>query len=506
MSKNLANYIYPENQKNLITTMQSVLNGLYAISLFSANKEFEFVNEKFSEFSGYSHKQLTGKICYEINDLVSKKDILHVWEMLSKNGMWEGKLEFRHLNGESLWLDIAALCFFDNRNNISQVMFIGSDVSDLKRVAQIKQQFLTNISNELRTPLHGIISLTDMLKDTLLTEDQEIYVKHLERSSKAISRMFDSLDDLSKILSGRFELEKEVFVIDKVIDQVRPVFYQRLSEKNLKLSINISQNTPEKVVGDPLRLKQILGKLLENSIEYTESGNIEVNIEKIAENNSEYTLKFAVIDSGVGIPKPKLDFILQKFHQNNSADNLLIGQAGLGLSLVKKIIKAKKGKISIFSKEGKGTTVEFIINYGKADELTGKQKQNNVDEKFDKPLNVLIAEDTELNQLILKKTLQKLGYKFSFAENGKQVIEKIKKDNYDLILMDMQMPVMDGYETIEYIRDNFSKPLSSIPIISISANIMSDTPEKCLSAGASDYISKPFSHLALKDKIDKLFS
>jgi two-component system, sensor histidine kinase len=503
MNKEFLKHLTSKNRDQLFPMIQMTFDAFSYICLYNQNQEIDYVNENFTNSIGYRYNELRINDFNCATNLVNRDEFNAIWNNLKDVGAWKGHVHYSKRGGESMWLDVFAFAFLDEKNNISQAVFIGSDITEYKKAIEIKQMFLANMSHELRTPLHGILGITNLMKDTLLTDEQVTFVKHLESAGMVLSKMVDDLIDLNKIETGKLKIEKHKFCPTEIIEQIPILFSERLKKKGLLLSTNISKKLPSKLIGDPFRLKQILMQLIENSLNFTNSGSILLEAELVYEGTNNYILQFKVGDTGIGIPREKLDFILEKFNQANMDYSKPIGGAGLGLTIAKNIIEAQGGRVSISSEEGKGTTVVFSLNFLKhySSELNETLEK---EERTEKPIKVLIAEDTELTQIVFRKQMQKLGYGYDFAANGQEAIEKLAAGKFDIILMDMHMPIMDGFEAIKHIRNNMPEPFKSIPIISVSANIVNETPTLCINAGANEYIPKPFKINDLKEKIDFL--
>jgi PAS domain S-box-containing protein len=503
MNKEFLKHLTSKNRDQLFPMIQMTFDAFSYICLYNYNQEIDYVNENFTNSTGYRLNELRINDFNCATNLVNRDEFNAIWNNLKEYGAWKGHVHYIKKGGESMWMDVFAFAFLDEKNNISQAVFIGSDITEYKKAIEIKQMFLANMSHELRTPLHGILGITNLLKDTLLTDEQITFVKHLESAGMVLSKMVDDLIDLNKIETGKLRIEKHEFSPAEIIDQIPILFSEKLKKKGLLFSTKTLNKLPSKLIGDPFRLKQILIQLIENSISFTNSGSIVLEAELVYEGTNNYILQFRISDTGIGIPREKLDFILEKFNQANMDYSKPIGGAGLGLTLAKNIIEAQGGRVSISSEEGKGTTVLFSLNFLKHetdDSILPLDKE----ERIEIPVKVLIAEDTELTQIVFRKQMQKLGYGYDFAANGKEAIEKLSEGKFDIILMDMHMPVMDGFEAIKHIRNNMPEPYKSIPIISVSANIVNETPTLCINAGANDYIPKPFKTNDLKEKIEIL--
>ncbi len=503
MASDLANIILSISNSQLSGELQKVLDKFYCIIVFDDKKEITYINKNFSKLSGYNNKQLKNLPESLSGKILNKKNLNAVWKSLKTKGDWKGHIQFRKKGGESLWLDVSALGIKDANSNISQAMFIASNITDYKNAMEIKSMFLSNMSHELRTPLNGILGLANLLNESTLNAEQKNYIYELKNASLTMLKMVDDLIDLNKIEGGKMKIEEHPFFLKELVNQVIALYSTKIKEKNIEFKLSFNKNIQDKLKGDSFRLKQILMQLLENAINFTKTGHVVLEITKIAKIKNKDKIQFTVSDSGIGIPKDKLSFILEKFNQADMQNTRQIGGAGLGLTIAKNIIELQGGEFKIYSKEGKGTKVVFSIAFSKPSKKTTQESETIISDK-EKEITVLIAEDVPLNQLVMKKLMQKFGYKSEVAANGLEALEKLKKRKYDIILMDMQMPIMDGFEAIKEIRNNFPEPKKNTPIISISANIMNDANTLCIKAGADDYISKPFENSKLLNKMKSL--
>ncbi len=303
--------------------------------------------------------------------------------------------------------------------------------------------------------------------------------------------------------------EQTEFDLHYSITTILQLFNQKVKENNVELVSEYDKKIPAILLGDPLRLRQILLNLLSNAVKFTKEGTITICVKIVNEDAEKITIEFSLCDTGIGIPANKLKNIFNSFEQASQETSRSYGGSGLGLAIVKQLVELQGGNIEVTSKVGKGSTFVFTLNFLKVNAMVIKQAEQdqklNQDETAIKPLNktikkVLVVEDVALNQLLIKIILLDFGFDFDIAENGKIAIELLQKNNYDIVLMDLQMPEMDGFETTDYIRNKME---STIPIIALTADVTTFDLSKCTAIGMNDYISKPIDEKLLYSKIVK---
>ena len=508
MAQDIKDFI-PINSHDELNTYQKILDDTAIIVLADNTGKITYVNNKFCISTGYSKQEVLGKSI----DLLktgghTQEFYSHMLKELSKGLVFKGEFLHQKKNGEPFWEEACVYPFLDQKNTLYQFLSIGSDITCFKNAMQIKDQFLMNMSHELRTPLHSLVSLSNLLAETPLSTEQNDFLENMQNATNLLMRMVEDMLDLNKIETGQIKFEKKIFNPQVLINSLVKMFTEKIRTKKLELRLQYDAGLPEFVIGDPFRLKQILIHLLENALKYTEAGEIRLSCRLSKKVDGLTFFEFSVEDSGIGIDAENLEMIQEKFQQAKMDNKRVFGGQGLGLSIVKHLIKLQKGKFTITSKKNVGTRVSFSIPY----QITGKLKETSNDTSLEQPLagptniKVLIAEDVDINQLVIKKHMQKFGFSADFAENGKIALDKLHRGEYDIILMDMQMPVMDGYEAIRKIRAEFPPPKKSLPIISITASVLGEAPQKCIEAGANDYVPKPYDVMELRKKMETLIA
>jgi len=357
--------------------------------------------------------------------------------------------------------------------------------------AQTKENFLANMSHEIRTPLSGILGFTNLLQKRPLDDTVAEFVSSIQRSGENLMAIINDILDLSKIEAGMMRITPGLFSVNGLINSVETLFSERVKEKKLTISSQVDPSIPDTLIGDATRLTQILVNLIGNAIKFTQQGNVNIEVYNKVQLDGQVTVGFKVSDTGIGIDKEKLTEVFERFNQGEDSITRNYGGTGLGLSIVKNLILLQHGNIEVSSEQGKGTTFNFYIPYG----ISAEQIQNvpaldvnHFKEKNNMPWRVLVVDDNAINQSLMRHLLLQWNVDFDIVANGLEAVNRLRDYVYDLILMDIQMPQMDGYTATQQIREVLQL---DTPIIAMTAHAMAGEREKCLSRGMNDYISKP---------------
>lgn len=368
---------------------------------------------------------------------------------------------------------------------------------------KVKETFLANMSHEIRTPINGMQGLVHLLENTNLDEQQSKMVNLLKISTESLLGIINDVLDISKIESGKFKIVRTEGSIKSLVSSVAGLLQFRAQEKGIDLVVDIDPSVPAVVLVDGLRLNQILLNLVSNAIKFTNEGSVNLCVTQTRAKGNLVQLEFRVQDTGIGIDKERFGKIFETFEQAASDTAHQYGGTGLGLAIVKKLAELKGGEISLESEPNKGTTFIFTNWY----QVVGSSDEKRVKGIGDLPslqgMRILVAEDNSINQFMIEKVLQRWSVEVDIVENGELALERLLKKSYDLVLMDTNMPVMGGFETIKRIREELPEGVKDIPVISLSAAVLDEDQKKAIEAGANDVVAKPFDLNVLHHKIAK---
>lgn len=474
-----------------------------------SNEELIRINDIYTTMLAY-HKGISkvsalkkqGATINEIDKKVKVEDAkaINAFKWLSKNQRKlknEATVGMHHSTKQAKYILFSTFVF-----SVVFILFI-TIYSNLKLIeakkraeyaSKLKANFLSNMSHEIRTPMNGIIGFTGMLLDQKLPNEAEGQVKLIQNCGESLMAIINDILDFSKIEAGKLSIENSSFNIKKCTNNTARLFDHMLAYKSVYLTTKIDDTIPTSVIGDSLRVKQVLTNLISNSVKFTENGEISISVRRKPINDNQFEILFAVKDTGIGIPQEAQDRMFNLFEQADQTTTKKYGGTGLGLSISKKIVNLMGGKIWLESEEGVGTTFYFTIPTSQGEEIESKGNElswSNNGEEIDENLRILIAEDNKVNQMLIKKILAKLGYKkIRVVENGKLAYESICNAKYDIVFMDIQMPVMDGYEATEKIVQDPNLS-DHPPIYGLSANVLKEDKDKAIACGMDGYLEKP---------------
>ena len=487
-----------------------------------------FVNSAFAKMTGYTAEEAIGQTPRMLQGPRTDKAVLHRLRQNLANGeVFAGEAINYRKDGTEFDLEWQVAPLRDRVGKITHFLAIQRDVTERKKAEAVrdhlaaraeaanraKSEFLANMSHEIRTPMNGVLGMTELVLDSALTPEQRGYLEMANSSAEALLGLINDILDFSKIEAGKLELEAIPFNLrESVTHLLRPLVF-RAGKKRVELLSEIAPEIPEQVVGDPLRLRQILLNFTDNAIKFTKQGTITVKVTAEGNTAGEQCLHFAVTDTGIGIPAEKQEAIFEAFAQLDGSTTRHYGGTGLGLAIASRLVQQMGGKVWIESQVGKGTTFHFTARFGVAGEAAAAEHtpaepsasaRGLAHSKAPAGLRILLAEDNVINRALATALLEKRGHSLVHAVNGREAVEAAARETFDLIFMDVQMPEMDGLEATQRIRE-LEAPLGRhTPIVAMTAHAMAGDRERCLAAGMDDYLSKPLQKAELLALLERV--
>ncbi len=509
--------------------IEASLDPLFTVS--PAGKLMD-MNEATVRITGVDRKGLIGSDFFKyFTDPQRARDVY--MDVFSQGSVVNSPLTLRHISGKLTDVFFNGAVYKDSKGNVTGIVIVARDVTEEKRIAsellsakiaaelatgiaeiaqgkaelatkiaedavKAKQQFLSNMSHEIRTPMNAIIGFTKVLLRTDISDRQKEYLQAIRMSGDSLIVLINDILDLAKVDAGQMTFEKTPFRMEESVAAMLHLFETKIQEKNLALVKEYDDRIPKVLLGDSVRLHQVILNLVSNAIKFTSEGQITFSVGIVKENSRSVMLEFSVKDTGIGIPPDKINTIFENFQQASSDTTRLYGGTGLGLAIVKQLVEPQGGTVKVESVVGKGSNFSFTLEFEKTDKKVQEENAIMDIDKNIKNVQVLVVEDISLNKLLMKVLLGDFGFDFDIVSNGQEAIEKLKYKKYNLILMDLQMPVMNGFDASTYIRKELKL---TTPIMALTADVTTADLEKCNQAGMNDYVSKPIDEKILYSKI-----
>lgn len=499
-----------EKQQQFIR--QIIDNSPNVIFVMNEQRQIVLANQTFAKYYPFNEKEIP-----LANTLSHGEDDVFLGDMDSIFELEDGemiRLEGSLVNpgnDSTSWFSIINKCFKE-KSGKKYILSFGMDISGryqvetdliaanemVERSLKVKDQFISNMSHEIRTPLNAVIGFTDLLADTSLDREQTEYVDIVKTASANLLALINNILDLSKIESSNLTLENLPVDLGKIIRDVIKIMEPKARIKGIQISADFDTKIPQKVMGDQLRLTQVMFNLLGNAVKFTDEGTIDIKCKLVPgpDKQKDY-ISFAITDTGIGVPKDKQADIFDRFTQANTDTQRLYGGTGLGLNITKSIVDLFGGTLNMESEHGTGTTFHFILPFSKyvetqnLSEVHSNEGECILSVNIDNPIHVLLVEDNNINAMLATQVLKKKGFTLMHVVNGLLAVEAVQRYQFDLVLMDVQMPVMDGINATKVIR-KLEGPVGEIPIIAMTAHSLNGEMQNCYQAGMNGYIAKPF--------------
>jgi len=479
--------------------------------------KYMIVNQQFAELAGISPEQITGKSIHDVFAGYDNVDYLKKEQQVIQNGVAVYDIEEEIIyDSVKRWVNSNIAPIRNAENQIIGLIGISWDITERKLHEEMlrkskeqaeagtlaKNEFIASVSHEFRTPMNGILGLSEILKNSPLSHDQLDLLHGIISSAQNLLVLLNDVLDFSAMEAGKMEVDNQPFMLDRVMEDISLVMKMKAEEKSLQFNIAIDENVPNLLVGDSQRLRQILLNLAINAVKFTEVGKVEVHISRIYHEDNSTNLKFEVSDTGIGISPEAMKSLFRVFSRIKPVKTKQNPGTGLGLSICKKLTDLMGGHIGVESTQGKGSMFWFTLPFTLSSLQKKKSEVHSLEVSSDfRQKLVLVAEDNAINQRIVSYHLQKMGFEIDLAADGQQALEKYHSRRFDLVILDIQMPVMDGYQVAKAIRAEENGTSRHVSIIALTANAMKGDRESYLEAGMDGYVSKPFTYDTLSKVI-----
>jgi PAS domain S-box-containing protein len=526
-------------EEELQKLSQAIEQSPVAVIIAKPDGAIDYVNPRFTEITGYTAAEVRGRNPRILKtDRMPPEDYQFLWNTITSGRVWHGVFYNKKKNGEFYWASASISPIRNAEGNVTYFVGMQEDITSLKMTEQAlqeakeaaeaanvaKSEFLASMSHEIRTPMNAIIGMADLMAETPLNPEQQQYLELFRSAGENLLSLINDILDLSKVESGRLSLDTSPFHLAEVTGKACDVADIRAREKSIEIACRIAPEVCQSLVGDAARLQQILLNLLGNAIKFTEVGEVVMEVSREMEipdqqGDQDCLLHFTIKDTGIGIPQEKLNSIFERFTQADSSTTRRYGGTGLGLTISKQLSELMGGRIWVESTVGKGSVFHFTARFKKQEppEEPGTIKvisdkrmvpdaavktPDSATPQDQRPLRILLVEDSEDNRFLMTAYFKHTPYEVDIAENGEMAVERFKDRDYDLVLMDMQMPVMDGYTATRIIRAwEEEHGQRHTPIIALTAFALKEDMERSIAAGCDIHLNKPVKKAKLLETI-----
>jgi two-component system sensor histidine kinase/response regulator len=503
---------------------QAVEHSPVMVIITDVHGNIEYVNPKFTEVTGYTASEAYGRNPRFLQSGLTDKSVYReLWNAISVGKEWRGEIQDRKKNGEVFWESLSISVVKNAEGEITHYVGIKEDISARKQAEHLlavakeeaeqanrfKSNFLANMSHEIRTPMNAIIGLAHLVLQTDLDAKQSDYLKKIKNSAQNLLGIINDILDFSKIEAGKLEIEETDFQLDQMLENLFGLVSLKADEKGLELKLQRDAEVPNGLIGDPLRIGQILLNLVQNAIKFTQKGWVEVRVNLLDAGSDAVRVAFTVEDTGTGFDTERIPRLFEAFVQVDNSSSRQHGGTGLGLSICKQLVDLMHGELTAESVPGQGSRFRFILELRRQQAGLGSKPLEYLDpDHAEHPLisrrlhgRVLLVEDNPTNQLVARELLESFGLQAVIAEEGGAALKCLNEGRFDLVLMDIQMPGMDGYAATRKIRADGR--FMHLPIIAMTAHAMEGDQARCLAAGMNDYLSKPVDPARLYEVLHK---